>query len=49
MPETSAWLIRSGSMAAPTRVRDSDLSDVGVFADIGAAMREAQRLVDGRL
>ena len=31
------------------RVRDGDLSDVGTFADVGAALREAQRFVDGRL
>ncbi len=35
--------------AGAFKVRDADLSDVGTFATIDAAMREAQQLVDGRL
>ena len=31
------------------KVRDADLSDVGTFATVAAAMREGQRLADGRL
>lgn len=35
--------------AGAYRVRDSDLSDVGAFADVAAAMRNGQALADGRL
>ena len=35
--------------AGAYRVRDADLSDVGAYASVEAAMREAQRIVDGRL
>ncbi len=35
--------------AGAYRVRDADLSDVGAFASVAAAMREGQRLADSRL
>ena len=35
--------------AGAYRVRDADLSDVGAYASVEAALHEARRLVDGRL
>ena len=35
--------------AGAYRVRDSDLSDVGVYAEVETALRQGQRLVDDRL
>ncbi len=35
--------------AGAYRVRDADLSDVGSFASVGAAMRQGTALVDGVL
>ena len=42
--ERLACAIRFESVAC--RLRNGDLSDVGAFASIGAAMREAARLLD---
>ncbi len=45
--ERLAYTVRKD--AGVYRVRDADLNDTGAFADIGAAMRHAQQLVDVRL
>ncbi len=43
--ERLAYTIRRDGGAY--RVRDADLSDVGSFADVGAAVRAGGRLMDG--